>query len=408
MIAHIRYIVFFILFLIIQYCEGLPSVGGISFAQLWKLPILGYLLYCLYKYDRKWFAFEKFSYLYSVENFLCPAILKDIVPIIIHASKQIPLVLFFNFWVTKYKKDKDFLSTVLYTIAQYIAISSLLVLLGIVNPIRTARSADAYVENMSFYTGVFLTPHAASSYFCASFFILLYGFIAKHYNGMMSKFYNASLIIVDLYSIYSCYVRTGWVMLIVGCIMLVDFKKIKFDNFYKVILVVFIVCLGFFYVYKNVPAIRIRLSEKTVYSEEDKVATGSGRLEFWKISWENYKENNFYGLMYGKGYDAVKDDIYKKTRMRVFSHNYFVDSLSQYGIIALLLLLLYLYYLYRFIWQYGYAEKYGRLAKSMFISNIVFLFFQNEICFWYAFMFSLVIALMYLSDESADRYENFN
>ena len=379
--------------------EGLPPIGGLSIAQLWKIPILLYLLYVVYRNDRKWFTFEKYSYIYSAENFLCPAIISNPVSIIIHASKQLPMVLFFNFWISRYKERANELENVLFSLAQFIALASLVCLLGIITPIKEYSSAKAYGENLVYYSAIFGVVHAASSYFCVALFVLLFGFKNGRFVSSSQKIYNAFLIVVLLYSLYKSFVRTGWIMFGLGCFVMF-FNKESFNK-KKLIRYVFVLSIvGFFFVwlYNTSPSLRGRLTEKTVYNKSSEVnVTGSGRLKFWAISLRNYAQNDLYGLFFGKGYDKVVDDMEKEIGLRIFSHNHFVDTLAQYGVIGLILLLGYFYSIYAFIVKYGRGSPYQLLSKVMLFSYGLFAFFQNEMYFWYAVMFSICLALMYIT-----------
>ena len=401
MSVYIKYFLFFFLFVLIQYVEGMPAIGGVSVMQLWKMPILLYLLYVVYKNDRKWFPFEKYSYLYSVENFFCPAIISNPFSIIIHASKQLPMVLFFNFWITRYHKRVNVLETILFSLAQFISLVSLLCLLGIVKPIESYKLADAYGADAIYYSALFGAVHAASSYFCIALFVLLFGFKSGRFVSSLQKVYNTFLIIVLLYSLYKSFVRTGWIMFGLGCFVMF-FNKESF-NIKKLIRYVFVLSIVGFccvWLYNTSPTLRGRLTEKTVYNKSSEVnVNGSGRLMFWTISLSNYAKNDVYGLFFGKGYDAVVDDMRKEAGRRVFSHNHFVDTLAQYGLIGLILLLGYFYSIYRYIVRCGRDSPYYLLAKVMFISYFVFAFLQNEMYFWYAVIFSICLVLLSLKKE---------
>lgn len=72
---YILYIVCFVAFVGVHYMEGLPPVGGFSMAQLWKIPILMYLLFICMTSRRK-YAFEKSAYYYSMNRFYVRLLLR--------------------------------------------------------------------------------------------------------------------------------------------------------------------------------------------------------------------------------------------------------------------------------------------------------------------------------------------
>ncbi|MDE7129203.1 MAG: O-antigen ligase domain-containing protein, partial [Alistipes sp.] len=59
---YVKYIFFFLVFFLVHYLEGLPPIGSLSVAQLWKLPLLGVLL--IYNITRvyRYTSIEKSGY----------------------------------------------------------------------------------------------------------------------------------------------------------------------------------------------------------------------------------------------------------------------------------------------------------------------------------------------------------
>lgn len=397
------YILGLFLFIGVHYLEGLSSVGNFSFAQLWKIPLLIYFIYCCYRYDRKWYTFEKTSFLLSFENFFCPAIITNPFSIVIHASKQLPLVLCFNFWMSLFKNKKDLMENILYSIAQYICITSLIVLLGLIKPIRGFASAEVYGDGLIYYTALFNAIHCSSSYFCISTIVLLYGLKNGKFTTKGQITFNAILIIVGVYSLLKSYVRTGWLMFFVGCIMLIDWKKINFSNLHRYILWFLVGICALLLFFLNNTDFRNRITEKNVWNQDKEVEIdGSGRFDYWKVSLTNYVKNDWYGLLFGKGLEGVKDDMERAIGYRIFSHNHFVDILAAYGLFGLILLVFYFISLYFFIKKYGRGSPYQNLAYIFWVLYFIFAFFQSEMYFWYAVMFSLCLVLMRSSVEECN------
>lgn len=388
----------FVLFEVIHILEGKGAIYGISIAQLWKIPVLLYFMYCLVKCDRRWFPFEKYSYLYSFENLFCPVILTYPFSIIIHASKQLPMVLFFNYWLSKFNVET--LVRILETLSQFILLSSAFVLLGIISPIYEFESAAMYGEGMTYYSGMFGAVHAASSYFCGAMLVLIDGFLKGHFVSKKQKLFNGLLILIGVISLYKTFVRTGWLMFIIGCILLIDWKKINFKNIHRYLLLFIGGIMVLIVLYETNPAIKARITEKGVYNKSTEISIdGSGRFDYWRVSLENYTQNNWYGLLFGKGLEGVMSDMYNAIGHRLFSHNHFIDTLAQYGALGFILLLLYCISIYRFIKIHGRGSPYQNLARIFLMLYIVFAFFQSEVYFWYAAMFSLSLAIMYLTKE---------
>jgi hypothetical protein len=288
------------------------------------------------KTKRNFERFETWGYAYSMIPFLCPAILTNPFLIFVFSVKQLPLVLFYNFWQ---KINAVVLEKLLLILAQFISVTSLITLLKIIEPLEDYKSAAGHYQDAVYYTSVFGTPHSASSYFCVSIIVILYFFIQGKFKTKFEKIFNATLLVVSLYSIYLAYVRTGWLMLLVSLLFIVNIKKISMKQKVRVFLGGLIVGLGILGLYSNDEAFRNRVSGSSEYRGESGQVVdtkGSGRIEFWKNGWDNWSSGNFYELCFGKGYDSVVEYNYKKTGMRVFSHNQFVDSLAQYGLFSLL------------------------------------------------------------------------
>lgn len=379
-----------------HYLEGLPPIGPFSFAQLWKIPILLYLITEVITYKKKE-PFEKCAYWSAIETFFCPAILTNPFSIILYASKQLPLVLCFGYARKKFENKIDTLEKILYALAQFICLSSLITLLGIIEPIRGYRSADAFVTNMDYYSSVFTSTHAASSYFFIAAMVLINGFVLNKFNSIGSKIYNGVLLIVAFVSLFKAYTRTGWLMMAVAIIFYFDWRRINFKQAVKYFSILLTVIIGILCLYSSNDAFRARLAGQHRFGSEKKEAIdlgGSGRIDFWKNGIEQWSNNNVYSLLFGKGYDAVVEDNLREVGLRVFSHNQFIDSLTQYGLINLILLIAFYFYLYQFIELYGRSSPYYRLCRAVFFATLVFCFFQNEMYFIYAVTFALLVYLM--------------
>lgn len=397
------YIICFIIYFGLHYIEGLPPIGGLSTAQLWKIPLIGFLLVYALSSKRKLNQFEKTGYLYSFEPFLCPAILTNPFAIVTFSMRQMPIPLFFNFW---HRYSSKTLEKLLLVFAQFICLTSLVTLLGIVDPIKDYMSAEGFIEDLQYYSSIYPTIHASSSYFCISSIIIIFFFIHKKFKTRLEKIFNLILLLVALYSLFLSYVRTGWLMLLMGLLFIVDFKHLKAKNKIRFLFALVLVMIGLIYFYNTNDAFRTRISGSGQYRGESEHmidTEGSGRSDFWKSGITNWAKNDPYSMLFGKGLDAVKEDNYRATGMRVFSHSLFVDSLAQYGIISLLLLIMLYRYIYLFIKRYGRGSPYQDLSKSIFFGAIIFCTFQSQIQFDYIILFTISLVLMYKTNSAKSK-----
>ena len=395
-----KYLFFFLLYFSIHYLEGLPPIGAFSFAQFWKIPLLLYLLVYALKYVRSRPLFEKASYGLSIESFFSPEVWLNPLSVLISASKQLPLVLFFRYWLVKFRAKYKVLQTILYSLAQYVCLSALPVLLGIVEPLRGMMSAESFgVEGLVYFSGVFGAPHAASSYFCIAILVLFHGFLIGHFKTRRAKIYNLALILVALVAIFKAYVRTGWLMLIVGAFCLLDFSKITVKRALAYVMSIGLAICGGIYLFMTNEAFSARLTGVNVYAGTGGSGlelSGSGRTSFWLTGIQNWSSNNWYQLLFGSGYTKVVEDNFEATGMRVFSHNQFVDTLAQNGLLGLVLLLLFYGGIYKFVVQTSQYNPYRKLSIAILVCSLIFSFFQNEMYFDFAVIFSLVLALCFV------------
>lgn len=403
----VKFCCFFIAFFLLHYLEGLPQLGAFSFAQIWKIPLMLFLFLKVISACRRYKNFERIGYLYSFEPFLCPAIVTNPFSIILFATKQLPVILFFNFWQLF---SSIRLERYLMWFAQFISLASLLTLLKIVEPLKAYQEAEYLVEGGEYYSSVFGSAHAASSYFVVSSVVLFFFIIKNRINTNIAKLFNIVLLIVSLYSLYLCYIRTGWLMLLVSVICIFDYKRLTLRKKLVLFICSVLIALGTIHLWNSSEVFRIRLSGSTKYNYSEQIVDtkGSGRVDFWEEGIKQWSQNDVYSLLFGKGFDAVREDNYKAFGMEVFSHNLFVDSLCQYGLLSLIFLVLYNLYLFRFIQRYYEIALYGKLCLSLYLGGLIFNIFQSEVYFNYAIAFSLSMVLMYktASMDSSRNGEN--
>lgn len=395
--GYLGYILCFAIYFALHYIEGFPPVFGMPIAQLWKLPLLAYLLLLSAQSQRRKYALEKSSYWMALQSSLNVESILNPMYSVAHAMKLLPLSLFFRFWLIKYSNQFERIELYLYTLAQFVLLASLLVLIGIVSPVESFSSADAFgIEGAVYYSGIFGAPHAASSYFVASILVLTNGFKLNKFRTSFQKGLNAFLILVGLTSIFQAYVRTGWLMLLVGGVILIFPRKITIHHLAKFSVVIGLVSVALVYFYNTNEQFQARVAGRNVHTNASAKGIdlkGSGRTSFWENGIEGWSEGSVYELLLGQGYTQVVERNFKKTGLRVFSHNQFVNTLVEHGLIGLFLLLVFYLSIYRLI-RANRTSPYYHLSLSLFYSAVLFSFFQNEMYFDYAIILSLVLVLL--------------
>lgn len=395
--SSIKYLLWFIIFVTLHYVEGLPPIAGLSVAQLWKMPLIAFLLLNAIQSRYHTFKFEKKGYYYSLTPFLNIEVLSSPFSVLLFSIKQLPTILFFKFWQ---KFNVRILEKILITLAQFICLTSLLTMTNIIQPIKSYQSAESIIEGMSYYSSIFGAAHAASSYFYASNIIIIFFIINKKITGTAKRFFNIALLCIGIYSLYLSFVRTGWIMFIISLLIIfIDvFKENNRKNIIKYFFTLTLVASALILLYNNNEAFRLRVSGGGQYKGESETAIdieGSGRKDFWKNGIMLWANSDAYRLLFGNGTDAVVENNKKITGMPVGSHSLFVDTLAKYGLVAFVLLLLFYYYQYHFISVFGRGSPYQSLCISMLVGSILFAIFQGEVYFDFSAMYSIILVIMY-------------
>lgn len=292
----------------------------------------------------------------------------------------------------------------MYVLAQFVCLTSFVTLIGLISPLQEVRYAESVgIEGLSYYSSIFGSFHAASSYFCMAILVLIHGFYTRRFFTLYSKCFNIVLIIVAFVSIYKAYVRTGWLMLLVGLFFLLGISKISVKKVItRVVPIIAISTLGLLYFYNTDEAFQARLTGRNVYTgtgSDGLDTSGSGRTQFWVNGIKLWATSGPYEFFFGNGFTKVTENNMELTGMNVFSHNQFVDILAQNGLVGLILLILFNVNIFRFLRRTRSDSSYRRLGMAFFWSNLVFSFFQNEMYFDFAIMFSIVLAINYLEQK---------
>lgn len=401
--SKLKYLILFICYFFIHYIEGFPPIGSLSIAQLWKIPLLLYLLVYNILFVKNRPIFEKTGYWLSIEYFFSLETVIKPLNVIIRVSKQLPFILFLGFWRRAFAEKKDVLIKILYGLAQFICLASLPVLLGIIQPLQGEMSAESFgIEGLIYFSSIFGAPHAAASYFCGAVLVLINGFFSNRFTTQISKLFNGILVIIGLISLFKAYVRTGWLMFLVGLCCIPNFKIMTKRKLIIVFCSIIMVICGLSYLYNNNEAFYARITGRNIYTGTGGTnleINGSGRTAFWSNAVKGlWDTDNIYYFLFGRGFTKVTEDNLHYTGMEVFSHNQFLDALSQNGFIGFVLLIMFFFYLYRYIKKRNGSHK--KLCYALYWSSFIFAFFQNEMYFDFAILFSLSVAILTLEDEN--------
>lgn len=396
MIYTLIYILCFSIFFLLHYLEGISLGGGLSVAQIWKVPILLFLIFYIISRHLKTERFVRANYLLTGEVFLNQEIFVNPISIFIYASKLLPFPLFYTFFSSVSNTSAKKLETILYSLAQFIALSSAITLFGIVTPLRDWSGASNFGEELFYYSSVFGNPHPAASYFCLSILVLVNGLKINYFKSNWQKLFNMALIFIGLLSILKAYVRTGWLMLIVGLVILFWPSKFTLATVKKFIICAIVLIIGVVTLFQTNDGFRSRIVGHNVEtsSSTEIETSGSGRDMFWRNGIELWADGNIYQIIFGHGTTEVQENNKIKTGLTVGSHNLFVDTLSKYGLLGIILLIMMYYRLNKFIKKYPTYFQYRSLALAAMWASIIFAIFQSEMYFIYAMILGLIVAVL--------------
>ena len=198
-------------------------------------------------------------------------------------------------------------------------------------------------------------------------------------NRNINSFYliNCLIALFGIYLLYLTYVRTGYLMFVIGLVILFLPKKFSMKQIVTIMLIVLILLSGFYFLLQNNELFYNRIFD--IVNGEEK-ASGSGRLLFWQATWDLWLSGNFFELLFGFGYEELTEKIFQVTNYRVFAHNEFFTQLGQNGLIGVFFLIGYLVTLLKFILKRRKTPSY-QLALSVFILYISLMMTQGGMWF---------------------------
>ncbi len=368
----ISYILYFILFFGLFYAENFEVGGGIKFSQAWKIPLiflmLGYVVY----HKMRTFSFNKVAYLMAFKQFVNEGIFRSTIVNIIEFFRYLNLPLLIHSQDIYFKSPIRLYLFIL-RIGQYFILSSLPFLLGI---LKSVREGVEFGDNMS-YTGFFQSSHSASIITCFSILIIV-NHVRKIKLSKLELIYNVLLILLGLYCLYLAFVRTGYLMLLIGLVVMFFPKKIDVKQFFGMVFICGLLSITFVQLVKHNKSFEQRIFDLNARGEQREV--GSGRLVFIKHSIDYWSDGNSYVILFGRGIENIKDNLYKKIGIRIVTHNGYTDMLVINGVVGLALFFLFLGKIFYYIRKNKNTPSY-RFTLAIFLSYITFLATQGGVLF---------------------------
>jgi hypothetical protein len=370
----IKQIIFGILLFFIFYLEPI-YIGPIKFAHLWKIPLLLYLLFSI-NFKIKKDKITQYSFLYYIKYLLTTGIIYFgyLMDGFLMTVRGISIPIINNFLnVKNYEQQK--LVKFLSFISDFIIISSIPFLVNLIQPLGSGYELENYgLESVNGYVGIFQNAHGAAIITSQALLIKLF-FVIK--NKRFSIF-NILLTAIGFFALYQTYVRTGYVMIFIGFLIIV-YLEYGIKRFYKLIPVLGLLVIVAVYLFINDSALRGRVTQQNIYRQNQELTIdqiSSGRLTLSIVNLQSYWESDILTKIFGMGVQYSTDEMNKKIGMRKMSHNGFVDALVHNGLFGFIFYILFLRMIFKIIKKNKHSVFYS-LGLASFFSFLLFIFFQG-------------------------------
>lgn len=383
-----KYIIYFLLFFALFYSETM-QVGSMTFSQVWKMPLVVYLFYCYASSNKKYPSFIPVALGFALMQILNSDIITNSFFAFSRLAKFADFPLLFAFFYTKkYSSEKLWKITI--SVAQYFILTTIPYILNILPEKQTIEHVYGDTVGRLY---IFQSMHAAS--IILSFAIIVIAYNLKYYcKTTVGKVYNAILLLIGFYAIFGTFVRTGWLMSLLG-ILIIFFPR-KFSAKELMISIAILAGVAFFvvYQYNNNADFVNRLFDNGDARSVDKDALGSGRMIFLATGLELFFNSNVIEMLLGCGALQVFDYMDLRLGMHIGLHNGFGDALVMNGIIGFSLLIMMLFRMFLFIKKYKQSRFY-LLLIAFYIPFVACMYTQGNIGFGQDLFAALLLSLLY-------------
>lgn len=347
---------YIILFVLIYF--GAVKIGPITFSQIWKIPLFVFLIWqVLIKRNDKKLGMIKWSYARATKNLVTANFSVSYFYGIVDFLRYMMFPLMFEYAYRKIKSIRK-LDKILLGFAQFIILSGIPFSLGILE--SKAEDAQSFIDFDS-YIGMFQNTHGASITTTTAVLILM-DYLKINSTIIKYKKLNYALLIYGVSLIYLTFVRTGYLMFIVGVVFLFLPKKLNFKQVMSGLAVFLILGVGFYVLLETNETFYNRIFD---IRNGKQTAAGSGRFLFWMASFELWYNGSVFEMLFGHGFHDLIMYMYQKTGLPVFAHNEFFTQLGQNGLLGVIFFIGYLISLFKFIWRRKILPSY-RLAMAIF------------------------------------------
>lgn len=371
-----KFVVLFLLFFIIFYVSPL-EVGNIKIFIIFQVSLFFFLFFSILIRDKVKFDTISLSILLLILKIpLNPYIDSGLVSFITDLVKY-SLIALFYLYSSFFHWEKIYNFNII--LSTFILISVIPYLLNVINPIEEGYRLEMYGTESLGFIGFFQNPHAAA--ISISFVLLVIIFHLKqnfHKKNTFKKLVYLTLVLFGFIALYNTYVRTGYVIFIIG-IIIIFYKSFKFKYIFYYTTFIVIIFSILVYIFKNDPILQSRVLDQSIYNEDiefNKNKVGSGRFLFIETGLEIWNNLTYPEKILGIGTDELIFRMEYKLNIPITTHNGYLDMLLKNGLIGFILYLYFLGATYSKIKRMARNEYY-LLVISIFYSYILYQFVQG-------------------------------
>ena len=389
----IRKLLIFSFLFVIFYFEPV-QIGPITFSQLWKIPFILYLIWqvLVYRKRKSRPAFIFWSYARGFKNLMNGGVLTNVLPEILDFIRYMMFPLMYEYLKIKVKSSKIY-TQMLNGFAQFIILSGIPFVLGI---IESKGKQLEFGEEFTSYVGLFQNPHASAITTAVAILVILAQLKTRQINYRLFHYF---LVTIGIYLLFLSFVRTGYMMFIIGLIVLYKPSKLSARQLFVSTAVLAGLVVGFLYLLDSNELFYNRIFD---IRNNQQTELGSGRLIFWSTTVNLWLSGGYFELLFGYGFDNLTSAIYNVTSLRVFSHSEIFTQLGQNGILGLFIFLFCMVSLLKFIWKRRQNESF-KITITIYTLYISVMLTQGGVIF--PFDVFMVIAMAKLSLETEEGAE---
>ena len=367
------------------------TIAGIKVTLLWKAVFLMYIILHILisridtrspvSFMGKLFAVKMLIYDFSnVKSYSLE---------VLYSIKILSFVLIIEALAFLNKKKSHFIVQISIQISIGIIVVTIPFLLGVLDPTvdvgRNSLARFGYAELYEFI-GPFGTKHNASVNLAGALLVIIAN--KKEFQGYIYTLIYFFLIGIGTYALYKTFVRTGFLVLLLGMVTYFLTSGTLKSKISK-IPIISVGCFIGYMVFMNSDILRMRMLDQNIYNESGQV--GSGRMVFYAIGLNSFYNSSIPQILLGVGDGHAKEIMGKYIGHGYASHSGFLDILRISGVVGFIIYLIFLYVIFKTL-RMNKSNPHTSLLFSLFAGYIGIMAIQGGFYFWYNTLFACYVA----------------